>query len=194
MQLHEKQKEIASSGARFKVVRAGRRSGKSSFEIEDMVFNAISGRDRNVFYIAPTQTQARDIIWLLLRKRLNNIGKFNEQRLEVVIPTTEGGSSLIKLSGWENRENFRGKSAYKLYFDELDTMRDFFVGWQDIFRPTLIDTAGGALFCGTPKKKNPNLKRLEKIAETDYNYECFHFNTFDNPFLPESEKNELVRD
>ena len=114
MQLHEKQKEIASSGARFKVVRAGRRSGKSSFEIEDMVFNAISGRDRNVFYIAPTQTQARDIIWLLLRKRLNNIGKFNEQRLEVVIPTTEGGSSLIKLSGWENRENFRGKSAYKL--------------------------------------------------------------------------------
>ena len=126
-----------------------------------------------------------------MRKRLHGVGVFNEQRLECVVPTTDGGKSLIKLAGWENKENFRGKSAYSLTFDEIDTMRDFFLGWKDIFRPTLIDTGGKATFVGTPKKENPNLRRLEKEAETNINYECFHFTTYDNPFIPLSERDQL---
>lgn len=188
MQLHDKQKEIIASPVRYKIIRAGRRSGKSTLEIESMVFDAVSHKDRNVFYLAPTQLQARDIIWELLRKRLNNIGVFNEQRLEVKVPTRDRGYSLIKLAGWENRENFRGKSSYHIYFDEVDSMQDFFLGWKEIFRPSLMDTAGGATFVGTPKKENPNLRRLEKIAENDRDYGCFHFTSFDNPYLPEEEK------
>ena len=191
MELHDKQKEIVSSKARFKVVRAGRRAGKSVLEVESMVFKAISGKDRNIYYLAPNQTQARDIIWLILRSRLHNIATFNEARLEALVPTVDGGTSLIKLSGWENKENFRGKSAYHITVDEIDTMRDFFQNWKDIFRPTLIDTAGSATFIGTPKKENPNLKRLEKVAEDNDDYETFHFNTFDNPHLPAAEKDQL---
>lgn len=191
---HQKQVEIIKSDARFKVIRAGRRSGKSTLEIEDMCFDAVTGKDRNIFYLAPTQTQAREIVWLLLRKRLHGIGKFNEQRLEVLVPTIDGGQSMIKLAGWENRENARGKSAYSIVFDEIDTMKEFFLSWQDIFRPMLIDTNGKATFIGTPKKENPNLKRLEKVAETDKQYKCFHFTSFDNPHLPQSEKDELKKE
>ena len=128
---------------------------------------AQSGKDRNIFYIAPTQIQARDIVWQIFRNRFAEVGEFNEQRLEIRLPAVDKGYSLIKLAGWENRENFRGKTAYKLVFDETDTMKDFFLGWQDIFRPTLLDTGGDATFIGTPKKENPNLRRLEKLAETD---------------------------
>ena len=191
MKLHPKQQTIVRDPRRFKIIRAGRRAGKSVLQIEMMIFDAMGGNNRNVYYLAPTQIQARDIIWLLLRKRLHGIGEFNEQRLECIVPTKDGGNSLIKLSGWENRENFRGKSAYSLTFDEIDTMKDFFLGWSDIFRPTLIDTGGGARFVGTPKKENPNLRRLEKIAEEDNRYGGFHFTTYDNPFLPESEHAEL---
>lgn len=191
MKLHPAQIEIVKSDSRFKIIRSGRRSGKSVLQIEMMIFDAVGGKDRNVYYLAPTQTQARDIIWLLLRKRLHGIGDFNESRLECIVPTQDGGKSLIKLSGWENRENFRGKSAYSLTFDEIDTMKDFFLGWSDIFRPTLIDTGGEARFVGTPKKENPNLRRLEKIAEEDDRYGCFHFTTYDNPFLPPNEHKEL---
>jgi hypothetical protein len=194
MNLHDKQKKIVVSKARYKVIRAGRRAGKSVLQIERMIFDAVGGNDRNVYYLAPNQIQARDIIWLLLRKRLHGIAEFNEVRLECLIPTKDGGTSLIKLSGWENKENFRGKSAYSLTFDEIDTMRDFFTGWADIFRPTLIDTGGHATFVGTPKKENPNLRRLEKIAETDDSYECFHFTTYDNPFIPETERDELLKE
>jgi hypothetical protein len=103
------------------------------------------------------------------------------------VPTVDGGFSLISVAGWENRENFRGRKAKKVYFDELDTMKDFFIGWQEIFRPALTDLKGHAMFSGTPKKENPNLRRLEKIAETDSDYESFQFKTEDNPFIAKDE-------
>ena len=183
MRLHEKQKKVIQSRARFKVIRAGRRSGKTTLETEDMVFEAISEKDSPIFYIAPTQTQARAIIWEALKARLAGIGEANEQRLEMTVPAQGGGKSMITVAGWENRENFRGRKAKKIYFDEVDTMKDFFIGWQEIFRPALTDLRGGAMFSGTPKKENPNLRRLEKIAQTDTDYACFHFTTEDNPFI-----------
>ena len=184
---HSKQKEIIQSNKRFKVIRAGRRSGKTTLEVEDMVFDAVNEKDRSIIYISPTQVQSRSIVWELLKRRLHGIAKFNEQRLEAKVPTKDGGFSNIFVSGWENRENFRGRNAYKIVFDELDTMRNFFLGWQEIFRPALTDTGGKAIFIGTPKKENPNLRRLEKIAETDIDYGAFHFTTKDNPHIPAGE-------
>lgn len=187
MLLHPKQKDIVRSNARFKVIRAGRRSGKTALEVEEMAFKAVSKKDRNIFYIAPTQSQARDIIWEIIKKRLVGVARPNETRLEMKVLTQDGGYSTIFISGWENKENFRGKAAHFIVFDEVDTMKNFFIGWQEIFRPTLLDTGGGAVFIGTPKKENPNLRRLEKIAETDKDYASFHFVTSDNPFIPPEE-------
>lgn len=165
------------------MIRAGRRGGKTSLEVEDMTYDAVTKKDRPIIYLAPTQTQARSIVWEILKKRMQGIGEPNESRLEMKIPTQDGGYSTIFLAGWENRENFRGRPAYKVVFDETDTMRDFFIGWQEIFRPALVDMNGKAIFIGTPKKENPNLRRLEKLAETDRDYECFHFTTLDNPHI-----------
>jgi hypothetical protein len=184
-QLHEKQRETVRSTARFNIIRAGRRSGKTTVELEKLLFVAVQKKDRNVFFVSPTQKQSRGIVWEALKSRLGNIGIPNESRLEMKIPTIDGGYSTIFIAGWENRENFRGMKANHITFDELDTMRDFFIGWQEIFRPALIDTQGTADFIGTPKKENPNLMRLEK--EADSQWECFHFKTEDNPFIPKEE-------
>ena len=188
MKLHTKQREIVENKARFKVIRAGRRSGKTILQVEQMIFTAMSQKDRNVFYISPTQKQSRSIVWEALKKRLGNIGEANEGRLEMKLPTQGGGKSIIYLSGWENRENFRGLKADLIVFDELDTMRNFFIGWQEIFRPALMDSGGSATFIGTPKKENPNLRRLEKEAKTNKDFAIFKFTTLDNPFVPEIEK------
>lgn len=183
MKLHDEQRKVILSDARFKIVRAGRRSGKTALEVEDMSFTSVKEADSPIFYIAPTQTQARAIIWEALKSRLFGVGKFNESRLEVKVPTKDKGFSVITVAGWENRENFRGKKAKKIYFDEVDTMKDFFVGWQEIFRPALVDMEGDAMFSGTPKKENPNLRRLEKMAETDPDFEAFHWGTDKNPHI-----------
>ncbi len=183
MNLHPHQQRIAESRARFRVIRGGRRGGKTVLEIEIMLARAMSHKDRNVFYLAPTQKQARSIVWEALKSRIGTIGEANESRLEMKVPTQDGGHSTIFIAGWENRENFRGMKAHHITFDETDTMKDFFIGWQEIFRPALIDTAGTADFIGTPKKENPNLRRLEKEEAVT----AFHFTSLDNPTLPVTE-------
>jgi len=187
MLLHEHQREIVRSPARFKVIRGGRRGGKTSYEIENLLFKAVSGKNRNLFYISPTQKQSRSIIWEALKARLAGMGEINESRLEATVPTTDGGTSRILIAGFENRENFRGQKAHHITFDETDTMPNFFIGWQEIFRPALIDTGGTADFIGTPKKENPNLRRLEKQSATDGEWASFHFSSWDNPTLPRLE-------
>jgi len=190
LKLHPKQKEIIQSKKRFKIVRAGRRSGKTVLQVEQMLYTAVFGKDRNIFYISPTQKQSRSIVWEALKRRVGKMGEANEGRLEMKIPTKDGGKSTIYLSGWENRENFRGLKANLIVFDELDTMRNFFIGWQEIFYPALMDVSGSATFIGTPKKENPNLRRLEKEAKTNLDFGVFRFTTLDNPHIPQKEKDK----
>lgn len=161
-----------------------------------MLFKAISKLvqlsrafpNRSVIFIAPTQKQARTIVWEALKARMAGIGVANESRLEMTIPTEEGGKATIFVGGWENRENYRGMSnVIHIEFDEVDTMKDFFVGWQEIFRPMIMETGGSVGFGGTPKKENPNLRRLEKEYEHDPEWSSFHFTSWDNPDIPRHE-------
>ncbi|KKL61844.1 hypothetical protein LCGC14_2191230, partial [marine sediment metagenome] len=194
--LYPHQKKVAKSNARFKVTRGGRRGGKTILKTETMLFKAVSKLialarkfpNRSVIFIAPTQKQARTIVWETFKQRLGDVGDFNESRLEIKIPTEDGGYATIFIGGWENRENYRGMpNVIHLEFDEVDTMKDFMIGWHEIFRPMLIDTGGSAGFGGTPKKENPNLRRLEKLCKEDPEWESFHFTSWDNPDIPRLE-------
>lgn len=207
MILHEKQKAIVRSPARFKVIRAGRKGGKTAMEVENICYKAMVKASelglakttfetgRKVIYIAPTQIQAREIVWAALKNRLYGIGTPNEQKLQMSVPNEDGTTSTIMVGGYENRENYRGLTdVVHITFDETDTFKNFFLAWQDIFRPLFLDTAGTCNFIGTPKKENPNLRRLEKESETKDNWECFHFTSRDNPHIRESEIDEMERE
>jgi hypothetical protein len=207
MILHNQQKNIVRSPARFKVIRAGRKGGKTALEVEVICYKAMTtvkklnitkdkfASGRKVIYIAPTQSQARTIVWSALRTRLAGIGKFNESMLQVKVPNEDGEETTIMVGGWENRENYRGLTdVIHITVDETDTLRNFFSDWQEIFRPMFLDTGGTADFIGTPKKENPNLRRLEKLAETRDNYAVFHFTSKDNPHLSTTELAEMEKD
>lgn len=205
MQLHDAQRKIAASLARFKVVRAGRKGGKTALEVETICYKATVAASklpltkstfasgRKVLYIAPTQTQARNIIWEALKNRLHDIGTPNEQQLQMKVPNEDGSVSTIYVGGWENRENYRGLTdVIHITFDEVDTLRNFFIAWLEIFRPMFLDTGGTADFIGTPKKENPNMRRLEKeFSEKGEGFECFHFTSRDNPHLSVVELNAM---
>jgi hypothetical protein len=205
MRLHEKQKKVARSQARFKIIRAGRKGGKTAYERESIGFKATASvsrlpylskttfdTGRKVIYIAPTQSQARKIVWEALKNRFAGIGKSNEQQLEMRVPNEDGLFTTIYVGGWENRENYRGLTdVIHITFDETDSLKDFFVSWKEIFRPMFLDTSGSADFIGTPDKRNPNLRRLEKEAENDPQWECFHFTSRDNPYLSVEELDAL---
>jgi PBSX family phage terminase large subunit len=198
MKLTPAQSQIISSTSRFRVVNCGRRFGKTTLAVLEMVANAISDDNRQVCYIAPTFQQARDIAWQELKKVAGNaILTPNESRLEITLRTTKGGTSTIKLQGWESIETLRGQKFHFVVVDEIASMRNWASNWQEVIRPTLTDYKGGALFISTPKGFN-HFYDLYNLESKDGDYKSFHFTTYDNVHIPPEEvdkaKLELTED
>lgn len=197
MILTPSQNQIAESRARFRVVNCGRRFGKTTEAAEEIKGKAIYTPKR-ICYIAPTYQQARDIAWEVFKNQLRAaIVNVNEARLEIKTKTKSGGESLIILRGWESVETIRGQQFDFLVLDEIASMRNFWLNWQEVLRPTLTDTKGEALFISTPKGFN-HFYDLFNMEAKDKDYKSFHFTTYDNPFIPieeiEKAKQELTED
>src|SRR3990167_9549755 len=130
------QGEIIKDTHRFRVLRCGRRFGKTSLIIEEIKAMAVYKSSR-IAYIANNYQQARDIAWEQLKKELRSaVIDTNEARLEIKIRTVNKDESLIILRGWESVENLRGQAFDFLAIDEVATMRDFWGNWQEVLRPT----------------------------------------------------------
>ena len=185
MELHNSQNLIAEDTHRFRVLRCGRRFGKTTLIAEEIKGVALSKPTR-IAYIANTYQQARDIAWELFKKEFQNrIIETNEQRLEIKL-AGEQGESIIILRGWESVENLRGQAFDFLAIDEVASMRNFWVNWHEVLRPTLTDKRGEALFASTPKGFN-HFYDLCNLELKDKDFKSFHFTSYDNPFLLKDE-------
>lgn len=195
MILHPTQNEVAKDNHRFRVLRCGRRWGKTTLAIEEIKGLVIS-RPAKVAYIALTYQQARDIAWQQIIKELRPaILKINESRLELKTRTINNEESQILLRGWESIETLRGLFFDFVVIDEVASMRNFWVNWEEVIRPTLTDTRGSAMFISTPKGFD---HFYDLCSKQDPDYKSFHFTTYDNPFIPREEiekaKQELTED
>ena len=197
MELHKPQAIIAEDTHRFRVVNCGRRFGKTTLSVEEIKGKAFAKPSR-IAYIAPTYQQARDIAWEMLKKELDPIiAKVNESRLELEVKTQTGEISKLFLRGWESIETLRGQQFDFLVIDEIASMRNFWMHWQEVVRPTLTDTQGEALFISTPKGYNHFYDLYQKEGK-DKDFKSFSFTTYDNPFIPPKEidkaKEEITED
>lgn len=184
--LSQAQETIAKDRHRFRVIRCGRRFGKTTLAVKEIRAKAISKKCR-IAYFATTHQQARDIAWELLKKELQGaITSINESRLEIRVMTQTRGESLVQLRGWESVETARGQQYDLLVIDEVASMRNFWVSWEEVLRPTLTDTKGEVIFASTPKGYNHFYDLCNKEL-TDKEYKTFHFSSYDNPTLPVDE-------
>ena len=179
--LHPAQLEIFKSDKRFKIVAAGRRFGKSYLSAWLLLINAIKSESKDVFYIAPTFQQAKDIMWAMLK----DLGK------DLIIQAYENTAVLtlingrkIYLKGSDRPETLRGVGLSYVVLDEYASMKP--VVWEQIIRPTLADVKGRALFIGTPAGKN-HFFDLYNDAQEDDDWDAFQFTSIANPFLPKEE-------
>lgn len=186
LRLSKAQAEIALDRHRFRVLCCGRRFGKTTLAIEEMKACAAL-RTARVCYIAPTFQQARDIAWNQLKADCKSAAlNINESRLEIRLANVHGTESLLVLRGWEAVETLRGQQFDLVILDEVASMRNFWLLWQEVVRPTLTDTKGEALFISTPKGFN-HFYDLYNIQEKDVDYKSYHFSTYDNPHIPVEE-------
>jgi PBSX family phage terminase large subunit len=187
MILTPSQATIAKSNKRFRVINAGRRFGKTVLASEEIKGVALAKKAR-IVYIAPTLQQARDIMWQMLKKELLPITIKSREApsLELEVMNKDGEISIILLRGWEAIETLRGQAFDLVVLDEVASMRNFWVGWNEVLSPTLIDRKGQCLFISTPKGFN-HFYDLYNLYLKDTTYESFHYTTYDNPNIPVDE-------
>ena len=179
------QQDVFSSKARFKVVAAGRRTGKSRLAAWMLIIYALQTKKGQVFYVAPTQGQARDIMWQTLLELGHSVIKsshINNLQLTLI------NGAIISLKGADRPETMRGVSLRFLVMDEYADMKPEV--WEQILRPALADQKGDAMFIGTPMGRNHfyDLYQYGELGE-DPTYKSWHFTSYDNPLLDPEEIN-----
>jgi predicted phage terminase large subunit-like protein len=177
------QQEVWSDPTRFKVIAAGRRTGKSRLAAYLLIVNALQTERGHVFYVAPTQGQARTIMWDLLLEIGHTVIKGSHvNNLELTLIN----GTKISLKGADRPETMRGVSLKFLVLDEYADIKPEV--WEMILRPALADQKGCALFIGTPMGRNHfyELYKYAQLADDD-TYKAWHFTSYDNPTLEKTE-------
>ena len=187
--LHPAQLEIFQANKRFKIAVAGRRFGKSYLSAVKLILEGLkltndAGYDLthfDVWYVAPTFTQGKAIMWRILKELGSGVIKeFHENTATAIL--LNGRKIVIK--GSDRPDTLRGIPISYVVMDEYATMRPEV--WEMILRPSLSDVEGGALFIGTPAGKN-HFYELYQQAQLDDDWATFQFTTRDNPTIKPEE-------
>ena len=203
---HQKQGEFIYSPAKRKIVKAGRRSGKTVGLATVASLDFI--KKRRVLYASPT-TEQISRFWATIcrsfqdpieRKILykNETEHFIERR---------GTEQRIKAKTAWNADTLRGDYADLLILDEWQLMDED--AWELVGAPMLLDNDGDVIFSYTPpslhsrsvsKAKDPQhaakmfAKYQAQMKAGNPRYAAFHFKSHDNPYISVAALNEITQD
>lgn len=200
---HPKQGAFIDSTAKRKVIRAGRRGGKTVGIAIYAVKRFLAGK--RILYATPTQDQIARFWFEVKRALADGIDKKILDKNET--------SHFIERAGTENRiraktawnaDTLRGDYADELILDEWQLMNED--AWEVVGAPMMLDTNGNTTFIYTPpsirsagvtKANDPmHAAKLYKKAEKDTTgrWATFHFSSLENPFLDKDALDEITLD
>lgn len=195
VQLSKWQTEVWDDPHRFRVVCAGRRSGKSVLS-QLQVLTWANEQVGKYWIVAPTYKQAKQIHWEGIQHYVP--AKLVEKKNEVDLSLTLQNGSLIELKGAENPDALRGVKLRGLVIDEIASIRNWNWLWEEVLRPTLTDYAAPALFISTPKGYNHFYDLFQRGSQGSGDYKSWRFTSYDNPYIPKEEidaaRQELTED
>jgi hypothetical protein len=146
------QRKILFAQAKYMMLMAGRRGGKSEglklWYLDAFVQKPTS----RCLYIGLTISRAMSLMWQPMMEGLAELGiKIREQsRVEGKIVTEAGG--LMQFGGnttKDEREKNRGPYWDRIAIDECQSQKELLYLVEHILSPTLIDTQGHIAFAGT---------------------------------------------
>ena len=185
------QGEVYSNPSRFRVVVAGRRSGKTFGECLELYTSAASKAEARCWYVAPTYRMARDIAWPTLKSIVDRVHLAkppNESQLRMEL--TNG--SEIALKGADDPDRLRGPGLDFVALDEFAWINPY--AW-DVLRPALADRQGRALFTTTPAGFNWAYDTFLKGQNGEEGWQSWQFTTAQAGIVPieevEAAKREL---
>lgn len=178
--LHPAQKQIHDTRARFRVVAAGRRFGKTmlaTMECLDVANN--SGR---AWWVAPTYRMS-EVGWRPLRQIAAKLPGTQIRKVdrEVILP----GGGMVGVRSADNPDSLRGEGLDFVVLDEAAYIAP--EAWSEALRPALSDRLGRALFISTPRGRNWFWDIYTRGASDPDEWAAFQFPTASNPFIAPSE-------
>lgn len=187
------QRQVIGDKTRFKIVCAGRRCGKSRLAaVMLLIYGLRCPAGSAVMYVAPTQGQARVIIWdILMELGRDIIASSHVNNMEI---TLQNGIKIY-VRGADRPDTLRGVSLTFVVLDEYADMKPQV--WEQIIRAALSDKKGDALFIGTPKGRNHFWDIYQKGQEDSDSYDDEHkswsFTTADNELIDPKEIQAAAR-
>jgi hypothetical protein len=154
--LRAAQYKVLASPARFRVVIAGRRFGKTRLALVMLIVVALRYAHTRNWYVAPTRPWAKDVAWEDL-KNLLGVGRDGRgnpvvtQVMETELTIRFKNGSQIQLKGACEPDTLRGRNVKLVVLDEYANMDPDL--WPLVIRPQLSDRGkeGDALFIGSPR-------------------------------------------
>ena len=181
--LHEGQLKVAKSDARWKILCAGRRFGKTRLGVQLCMEVALKGG--RAWWVAPTFSIAR-VGWRDIAASAKSFPREIEPKVSLAnmqIDLANGGSIAVRSA--DNPQRLRGEGLDFLVMDEAAFVKPEV--WQEVLRPTLTERKGSALFISTPIGRDNWFFDLWETAEEADNWERFRFSTTDNPMIDPEE-------
>lgn len=179
------QKQVLADKARFKVICAGRRVGKTRFTLTETLIKGLECKDvtASVMFIAPTIQMARTLAWdQLLYMAQPVIAGSNVNNGEIRLKN----GVKICIRGSDNPDSLRGVKLYHATLDEYQDVKP--QTWEYIVRPALSDMRGTATFIGTPKPDAEEFRRIYELGVEDgEEWKSWHFTTYDNELIAPDE-------
>ena len=180
--------EVFQCAARFRVLVAGRRFGKTFLSLVELCRAAWS-RGRLAWYVAPTYKQAKRIAWRPLKQMTQPYwaGVPNETDLRIELVT--GGT--VCLRGADRYDSLRGDGLDFLILDEYASIAP--QAWPEVLRPALADRQGRALFSGTPRGFD-HFYDLYQFARHQPEWGAFQYTTEQGGNVPLAELESATHD
>ena len=190
MPLTNPQKNVIKDDSRFRVLITGRRFGKTFVAINEIAKFA-SIPNKKVWYVAPSYRQAKAICWGVLKEKMiyhKWVKSINHSDLTLTLKN----NSQITLRGSDNESSLRGVGLHFLILDEFQDINK--TAWYEVLRPTLSDTEGHALFCGTPRGFGNWSYDLYKMGENNKDWKSFQYTTLEGEQVSEDEIEQAKQD
>ena len=179
--MHPSQKKIAGHPARFRVIAAGRRWGKSRLGSALCVATALNGG--RAWWIAPSYPVA-NVGWRMIRTLVSSIPGCHTGLADRVVVLPSGGE--VRVRSADNPDSLRGEGLDLVILDECAFMKE--AAWAEALRPSLSDRKGKAVFISTPKGRGWFYRLWQRcIDEHDREWQGWQLPTSDNPYIDPAE-------
>lgn len=211
--LSEGQQEVLASTARFKVLAAGRRFGKSKL-CALMALAALMQPNRRIWVVGPEYVHVEKIFREVYKILVNDLQMIKKNQEGVILRNTKGdyvialpNGSVLEGKSASNPDSMAGDPLDLIIFDEAALASNLDFVWDQLLRPTLADNMGSAIFISSPRGKNDFYKLfklgelgkrqsmgLAKIQVYDNgedndlrDWSAFSFPSYSNPFISREE-------